>query len=63
MKENGQMGLDKVQITGGAVSGGSHRERTVEDTRGKKVGREKRESVFLVCVCWEYRHAETSGVS
>lgn len=46
MKEDGQMGLDKVRITRGAVSGG----RTVEDTRGKKVGREKRGCV-CVCVC------------
>lgn len=38
MKEDGQMGLDKVQITRGVVSGG----RAAEDTRGKKAGREKR---------------------
>lgn len=47
------MGLDKVQIIRGAVSGVSHRARTVEDTRGERgLGvRNEEECVFGVCVC------------
>lgn len=71
MKENGQMGLDKVHIKRGKECRVYHQQRriegTVKDTQVKKVERGKRGRVW-VCVCAgnnnlqrRYRLMETEG--